>query len=189
MVTVVNKHKHKSTPNDFYIGRGNVLGNPFTGSKQLTNTKAKFQAGSREEAIALYRNWIKEQLDNGNEEVCNAMNHLYNLVKNDKVNLVCYCKPQACHGDVIKDIIMQTIKERFTVINCDSDIRHNYKKYAHEVRSSNKPIFIISDGEHKIYKDVEKAENHIHYKHRQQFSISTQEYTNYGDPEVTGLPF
>lgn len=189
MVTVVNKHKHKPTPNDFYIGRGSVLGNQFTGSKQLIDTKARFQVGSRAEAIMLYSLWLNEKLDSNSKEVCDEMNKIYKLAKKGTVNLVCYCKPQACHGDVIKEVIDQVIYERFTVINCDRDIRHNYKKYAHEARSSNKPILLISDGEHQIYEDVERAENHIHSEYRYQFNKSLQEYTNYGDPEVTGFPF
>ena len=54
MIQVVNKYQHTPTDADVYIGRGSSLGNPFTGSKELANTKAEFQCSCREEAIASY---------------------------------------------------------------------------------------------------------------------------------------
>ncbi|UJP67098.1 DUF4326 domain-containing protein [Mongoliitalea daihaiensis] len=189
MITVVNKRKHLPTREDYYIGRGSALGNLFTGSKDISQTKAQFQAGSREEAIALYRNWLKQELANGNEKVRIAMNEIYLKAKKGKVNLVCYCKPQACHGDVIKEVITEVINERFTVIDCDNDIRHNYTKFMHQARTSNKPVLLICEGDHVIYEDVEQAENRIYYEFQREFNRSTQTYQNYGDPDVTGLPF
>lgn len=111
MIDVVNKHKHVQGSNDYYIGRGSALGNQFTGSKELGKTKAQFQAGSREEAIALYRNWILERIREKDEKVCQAMNQIYIMAKKGHVNLVCYCKPQACHGDVIKELVEQKLRQ------------------------------------------------------------------------------
>lgn len=105
MIEVVNKHKHQPSSTDFYIGRGSVLGNPFTGSKELSNTKALFQADSREEAIALYRNWINQKIQQRDPTVVAALNLIYLMAKQDGVKLICYCKPQACHGDVIKELV------------------------------------------------------------------------------------
>lgn len=82
---VVNKRTHTPTANDLYIGRPSEFGNPFTIGKD----------GSRDEVIEKYRL------------------HLHRLIQADPTwiarlasldryeYLVCWCKPLACHGDVI----------------------------------------------------------------------------------------
>ena len=81
MCTVVNKYKEDY---DVYIGRGSKWGNPFVIGKD----------GTREEVIEKYRLWLWEQIKGG---------HILkeDLLKLDNQRLGCFCKPQACHGDVI----------------------------------------------------------------------------------------
>jgi hypothetical protein len=116
MIRVVNKRTHKPTSNDIYIGRGSPLGNPFTGSKSLSNTKAQYQSGSRTEAIQSYQPWLNKQcgLDGGvkNKKVTELLNTIYNQAKTGHVNLVCYCAPKACHGHIIKTIIDKALEKR-----------------------------------------------------------------------------
>ena len=81
MTTVVNKRTHIPTSNDVYIGRGSKWGNPF-----------KIGAWSREEVIAKYALHIQRQK--------HLLRDLHELKGK---NLVCYCAPQACHGDVLKE--------------------------------------------------------------------------------------
>lgn len=78
---------------DVYIGRGSPWGNPFS---HLPGTKAEFLVGSREEAIARYREWIQTQL-----ELLRALPTLRGK------KLGCYCKPKACHGDVLAELVNQ----------------------------------------------------------------------------------
>ena len=83
---VINKYKYKGT--DFvYIGRGSPFGNPYVIGKD----------GTREEVIEKFRVYFMEKLENP----------LYKLVvlqlKGKKLG--CFCKPQACHGDVIKEYL------------------------------------------------------------------------------------
>jgi hypothetical protein len=92
---VVNKHKHAPTPSDVYIGRPSVLGNPFTHIKDR-HTLAEHVCGTREESIERYRRWLLEQIRSGDADVLDALHAL-----NDDSILVCWCKPEACHGDVI----------------------------------------------------------------------------------------
>lgn len=75
---VVNLKKESYT---VYIGRGSIFGNPF---------KIGIDR-DRERVIKLYRHYLI-----GNKKVLNA---IYNLPK-DAI-LGCYCKPKACHGNVI----------------------------------------------------------------------------------------
>jgi hypothetical protein len=55
MINVVNKYKHQASENDIYIGRGSVLGNPFS---HLKSSKASVVVNSREEAIERYKSWL-----------------------------------------------------------------------------------------------------------------------------------
>ena len=88
MVLVVHM---KKAPYDVYIGRPSIWGNPFS---HKTGTQAQFQVASREEAIQKYEQWLLARPD------------LVNLAKSvlkGKV-LGCWCKPLACHGDVLARI-------------------------------------------------------------------------------------
>lgn len=65
---------------DVYIGRGSIWGNPFIIGKD----------GDRKEVIKKFDDWIPTQL------------HL--LVKLSDLRgrrLGCFCKPLACHGDIL----------------------------------------------------------------------------------------
>jgi len=91
-VIVVNKYKLKEQlPEGYtqvYIGRPSEYGNPF-----VLGTKYK-----RGEAVLAYKELavregytypkLRKMLDEGH-----------------KIALVCFCKPQACHGDIIKEIL------------------------------------------------------------------------------------
>lgn len=88
MATVVNRYKEEF---DVYIGRGSIWGNPFTHKE---GTKAQIVVSSREAAVKAYRGWLWNQLRVGN--ITKEM-----LIELDGKRLGCYCKPQACHGDVI----------------------------------------------------------------------------------------
>ena len=79
---VVNKYKHEY---DVYIGRGSKWGNPFVIGKD----------GSREEVIEKYDVWLSS-----NVELLMLL-----LVELEGMRLGCYCKPAACHGDVLVEYI------------------------------------------------------------------------------------
>lgn len=81
MCTVVNKHHQ---PFDIYIGRGSRWGNPYQIGKD----------GDRDQVIAQYREYLWRQIQNG--EVTST-----DLLNLDGKRLACFCKPKACHGDVI----------------------------------------------------------------------------------------
>lgn len=89
---VVNKYRHKY---DVYIGRGSKWGNPFT-HKQ--GTMAKHIVESREQAIEKYREYITTG------EGKHLLNDLHELKGK---TLGCFCKPQACHGDVLVELVNQ----------------------------------------------------------------------------------
>ena len=73
MITVVNKYKHTPTENDVYIGRGSVLGNPFT-SIQDRQTKAEFICGSREESVDSFREYLLKKISEKDKRICDEFN-------------------------------------------------------------------------------------------------------------------
>lgn len=103
-IFVVNKRNHAPTDRDFYIGRGSILGNPYT-SKELGKTKAVFQADNRVDSIHKYETFLRLELLNNNELFISVIKEMVETLKVGDIYLVCYCKPAICHGDVIKSIV------------------------------------------------------------------------------------
>lgn len=87
-VSVANKYKHTSTSYDFPIHRGNPqLGNPFPLADY---------ANDRDVVLNIYTQYFLESLPRLN-------NSFRGIVQSNKpVNLVCFCHPLKCHGDVCK---------------------------------------------------------------------------------------
>lgn len=83
--TVVNKYKEEY---DIYIGRGSKWGNPY----------AIGEHGTREDVIDAFRVYLWEQMKFGRITK-------EDLLELDGKRLGCFCKPQACHGDVISKAV------------------------------------------------------------------------------------
>ena len=71
---------------DVYIGRPSKWGNPFKIGKD----------GTREEVIEKYRNYMQDS---------HLLDHIQELKGK---TLGCYCKPAACHGDVLVELVEKT---------------------------------------------------------------------------------
>lgn len=81
---ILNKKVHGIPKNSVYIGRGSKYGNPFRIGVH----------GSREEVIQQYKFYLLDRLEDGTITI----EELIALYEHD---LVCYCYPLPCHGDVI----------------------------------------------------------------------------------------
>lgn len=112
-LTVVHIKDSLKTENtaSLYIGRGSPkspkmenagLGNPFT-VKQY----------GRGKAAEAYRPWLWKQY-NENPAVKQKIDGIVERIKaGENIELVCFCKPKPCHGDMIKRLIDYMIeKER-----------------------------------------------------------------------------
>lgn len=88
LTKVVNKYKESY---DEYIGRGSDWGNPVA----ITNDV------SREDAIEAFEEMFHNTVE-ANEQVRERVQILRGKV------LGCFCKPQACHGDIIADYLNST---------------------------------------------------------------------------------
>lgn len=86
---VYNKNKAKSPPNHVYIGRGSEFGNPFEIGRD----------GTREEVIEMHRRMTEERIRREPE----YLGHLIRSLRGK--NLLCFCKPQACHGDYLLELV------------------------------------------------------------------------------------
>jgi hypothetical protein len=92
-ISVANK---RTNPDGEYIGRPSVLGNPFAIGRD----------GTRDEVIAKYRTWLWPLLDEHNPSpALTEINRLTDLYDAGDLTLVCWCAPQACHGDVLAQAI------------------------------------------------------------------------------------
>ena len=90
MIMVANKTRvvHcKKEPFDVYIGRPSKWGNPFKIGKD----------GPREEVIQKYRHWI----------LANPVLVAQLPTELKGKRLGCWCKPYACHGDVLAELAMK----------------------------------------------------------------------------------
>ena len=104
MIQVVNKYAHKpDARHDVYIGRGSAFGNPFT-HRPLANSKAQFKCVSREAAIASYKSYFFDRIRK-DIEFRKKLKDLSDISKAGDLNLICFCKPKSCHGDIIKQFL------------------------------------------------------------------------------------
>ena len=81
---------------DVYIGRPSKWGNPFSHKE---GTLAKYKVDTREEAVEKYREYILD-----NPVLLDALHELKGKV------LGCWCKPLACHGDILIELIEERCK-------------------------------------------------------------------------------
>lgn len=106
-ISIVNRHKHLETVNDVYIGRGSPLGNPYS---HMSGTKADVVVATREEAIDMYETLLRHHIKSKTKAVVQELNKIANRELDGKdTNLVCFCAPNKCHGEVIKKIILEKI--------------------------------------------------------------------------------
>lgn len=101
IINVVNKKTHTPTDRDVYIGRGgrglkcSPLANPYKITKDCT----------REQSIDMYRSWFDIAITD-NPMVTHESSVILRMAQEPGgVNLVCWCAPLPCHGDVIKEMI------------------------------------------------------------------------------------
>ena len=91
MCRVHNKHHATAPASAIFIGRPSKWGNPFQIGKH----------GDRATVIARYALWLAR-----NDELFAALGELRGK------DLICYCAPQACHGDLLLMLANSTIEER-----------------------------------------------------------------------------
>ena len=103
MCKVLNKHTAGSHEDAVYIGRGSKWGNPFRIGID----------GDRAAVIAQYERWLRSQ-----HHLLRALDELRGR------NLLCFCAPKACHGDLLLRLDNASREERIAwwrEDTCDRD--------------------------------------------------------------------
>jgi hypothetical protein len=116
LIRVLNAHGARHTlPGEFWVDRTTPLGNPHKITRFC----------SRDEAIHLFKKdlwrvlkpWVDGKLTTHDLVAENSGPMLsYFIVlaqaaKNNNITLLCHCKPENCHGDVIQAAIEWAIRE------------------------------------------------------------------------------
>lgn len=88
--------------NYFYKLEGSALANPYVVNKKRT----------LEESLLLYKKWILQMYSLKKGSVYEELIRLAKLEKEGKsFALGCWCKPNNCHGDIIKLVIQFILKQ------------------------------------------------------------------------------
>ena len=106
-IWVVNVRDSKAS-GGLYIGRANS--SYGLGGSVLANDRRQANE-SREQHIARYRVWLWAEY-NKNGSVYFELHRIANLVENGHdVDLMCWCAPKACHGDIVKSCVQWILKQ------------------------------------------------------------------------------
>lgn len=98
-------------PGYVYIGRSkggqpeNILGNPFTMIPE--GTRAQFVVSSRQESVDRYRDYMEEQLKTNPAYKAKMEELAGRVAAGEHLYLGCFCKPLPCHGDILKEKILE----------------------------------------------------------------------------------
>lgn len=123
MIYIYNRRTETHNKNDFYIGRGSILGNPYSHIKDR-KTKAIYEAKDRDDAIDKYSHYF-DLMYGSNKAFTQAIDEIFEVYKSgDDVFLGCFCKPLRCHGDVIKEKLeKRLIKEKIQKLKNENIIQ------------------------------------------------------------------
>ena len=98
-ITVANR-KHYKGDEYFKIDRTTPLGNPY----RITESR------TRQQAVEMYSDYMEKRIGANDTKIITNLNVLYNyLVKNRRVVLMCHCKPKLCHGDIIRQLLINKL--------------------------------------------------------------------------------
>ena len=97
-ITIVNRRNGRVA--GVYVGRPSVLGNPYVTG----------QDGARHDVVDKYRVWLRAQYrqDGAVRRALHTLARHY--LTDGTLTLVCWCAPQACHAEVIRDAVLGMVQ-------------------------------------------------------------------------------
>jgi hypothetical protein len=99
-ITIVNRRNGRAA--GVYVGRPSVLGNPYVIGHD----------GSRPDVVDKYRAWLREQYRHDGA-VRRALRQLaMRYLTDGALTLICWCAPQPCHAEVIRDAVLGMVQAR-----------------------------------------------------------------------------
>ena len=109
------KEDYSNMDGNYPCYRPSLLSNPYTHIKDK-KTLAMFVVKNRDEAIDRYEDYF-DRMYKGNAPFKFIIDEIYEKYKNgEDIYLECYCKPERCHCDIIKEklekrLMKEKIKE------------------------------------------------------------------------------
>lgn len=92
-----------------YVGRPSALGNPYQIGRD----------GDRQECIAKYADWLDAQLADPASAAARKFAALRQaLATHGTLTLVCWCAPERCHAEVIRDRLLGHIPPEHVCQSC-----------------------------------------------------------------------
>lgn len=82
---------------DIYIGRA-TSGRP---ASPLANPFPMRHESDRDASVAKYRVWLWNQMQIPSSPALAELNRIRQLASVESINLLCWCAPKKCHGDII----------------------------------------------------------------------------------------
>ena len=93
-IAVANKRTFRPDGStDIYVGRPSPLGNPYKVGPEYPGMAA----------IEAYAIWLDRQLAIPDSPQSLVFGSLLRIARRGDLTLICWCKPDPCHGDVIKE--------------------------------------------------------------------------------------
>ena len=116
------KEDYSDKPGNYACYRPSILSNPYTHIKDK-KTLATFIVSDRDTAIDMYEKYF-DLMYGSNKQFTNEIDKIYEKYKSgEDIYLECYCKPQRCHGDIIKEKLeRRLIKEKIQNIRKNDKI-------------------------------------------------------------------
>ena len=108
MVEINVRNKSRWKQDGYYVGRPTVLGNPFRITEDQT----------RDICIQRYANGLKKAIEHRNTELIYELQKMEaHLIEHNTLNLVCWCAPESCHADIIKQVLLNKFHTNYWLIH------------------------------------------------------------------------
>ena len=105
MITIKNLRTEKPDPKNIWqvrVDRASVLGNPFVLVTEI----------ERQGVCDMYRDYFNNMLPNTNSEFYSELLRLERIYGHEgKLELFCWCAPDRCHCETIRDYILSQVDE------------------------------------------------------------------------------
>jgi uncharacterized phage-like protein YoqJ len=112
-VVHVNTFKGERDESFIYIGR--AMPSHSLEASPLANPYRIGPDGTREEVIEKYYGWLRQEFKNLDSPAREELLRIKELVQaGNKISLACWCSPQSCHGEVIRESVVKLIEREKT---------------------------------------------------------------------------
>ena len=110
-VIIASKRKFATPVPQGYISISIDRSHPYLGNPFILKNANDSQ--ERVQVIEHYRDWLNEKIAKNDAAVNDSLNQLVDYVESGKaIALLCWCHPKPCHGNIIKDVVLERLETR-----------------------------------------------------------------------------